>query len=459
MRARHLGWRHVGLPGLFVGHVGGRSFGTAKAHLITRNLEVMERLHPGYAALIAGWCASDPMAVHRRAIDAARFTAAAHAEAVVLLTHGREGGVLRRVEERAAALRAEGLRPVVLRPAEEEGRRFCMVSEGVGAAHPNLRFAMPEELPALLDLLRAARVRLVELHHFLGHDPALLDLPAQLGVPSEAVLHDYAWFCPRINLVSGGHYCGEPDLATCETCVRDHGATIEEEIRPTVLVARSTRVLGAARRVITPSADTARRYRRHLPRLRPEKLAWEDDAALPPLIVRPPGPMLKVAVVGAIGIEKGFDLLLGCAREAAGRRRPLRFAVIGHTCDDDRLLEVGNVTITGPYAEHEAAALIEAEAADLAFLPSIWPETWCYTLTTAWQGGLAVLAFDIGAPAERIRATGRGWVLPLGASPAMVNDGLFAAWRQMQASASAAERGAAARGTEAGGTAPQGAVA
>jgi hypothetical protein len=35
-----------------------------------------------------------------------------------------------------------------------------------------------------------------------------------------------------------------------------------------------------------------------------------------------------------------------------------------------------------------------------------------------------VLAFDLGAPAERIRAHGRGWTIPLGLSAAAVNDAL-----------------------------------
>ena len=37
-------------------------------------------------------------------------------------------------------------------------------------------------------------------------------------------------------------------------------------------------------------------------------------------------------------------------------------------------------------------------------LPSVWPETYSYTLSIALQAGLPVAAFDIGAIARRIRA-------------------------------------------------------
>ena len=53
LRARHLGWRHVAAPGVFVAHVGGQSFGAARGHLVARNMAVLNRLHPGYDALIA----------------------------------------------------------------------------------------------------------------------------------------------------------------------------------------------------------------------------------------------------------------------------------------------------------------------------------------------------------------------------------------------------------------------
>jgi glycosyltransferase involved in cell wall biosynthesis len=127
-------------------------------------------------------------------------------------------------------------------------------------------------------------------------------------------------------------------------------------------------------------------------------------------------------VVGAIGIEKGYDMLLACARDAAKRNLDLRFHLVGHSCDDRRLLATGRVLITGRYEERDVAGLIEQQQAQLAWLPSLWPETWSYTLTQVWRAGLNVLAFDIGAPAERIRCTGRGWIVPLGLTPERLND-------------------------------------
>ena len=62
LRARHLGWRHVAAPGVFVAHVGGHSFGAAAKHLRRATQALLERLHPGYSALIEAHALADPLA-------------------------------------------------------------------------------------------------------------------------------------------------------------------------------------------------------------------------------------------------------------------------------------------------------------------------------------------------------------------------------------------------------------
>jgi len=419
LRASALGWRHVAAAGVFVAHAGGQSFGSAREHLQRRNLAVLNRLHPGYDALIAAHEADDPLAPARRRMDALRWRAGRKGASAILVTHEGGGGVDRVVAQRCATLRAEGLRPVVLRPSGGQ----CLVADGDGA-YPNLLHRLPDELPTLALLLRGERPAHVELHHLLGHHPAILGLAAALGIPWDAYVHDYAWFCPRISLLSyGRRYCGEPDVAGCEACVADLGSKLDEPITVRALLARSAGVLGGARRVVAPSADAAMRLRRHFPAVLPVVEAWEREPPFAPAALR--RAPRRVAVVGAIGAEKGYDVLLACVRDARARALPLEFVVVGHTENDSRLLAAGPVFVTGRYEEPEGVGLVRAQGADLAFLPSIWPETWCFALTLAWEAGLSVAAFDLGAPAERIRRAGRGWLLPLGLPVDRINDVLL----------------------------------
>jgi len=431
IRARHLGWRHVAVPGVFVAHVGGQSFSSTRSHLIERNLRILNRLHPGYDTLIRDFRDADPLAEHRRRLDMACWESFRNgAESVLLVTHSRGGGVQRRVAERAGALRREGLRPIVIWPvASRAGEgRDCVLGNGPEGGTPNLRFAVPSELDLLAGFLRADLPVRAEVHHLVGHDHALLELFKRLGIPYDIAIHDYSWFCPRISLIGpDSRYCGEPDIPGCEACVTDAGTKNEEDTEPRALRDRSAAEMSDASCVVVPSHDAAARMRRHFPHVLTKIMPWEEDGRFPPQ--EPPRPpsddVRRICLVGAIGIEKGYEVLLACARDVAKRKLKLAFRLVGHSCDDDRLLATGCVHISGRYGEHEAVALIRSQQAQLGWLPSIWPETWCYTLSLAWQAGLDVAAFDIGAQAERIRSTGRGWLYPLGVPPPVLNDHLL----------------------------------
>jgi glycosyltransferase involved in cell wall biosynthesis len=290
---------------------------------------------------------------------------------------------------------------------------------------PNLRFCLPAELPALAELLASARPVAAEIHHLRDQDFSVLALLDRFAIPFDVWVHDYLWLCPRLSLVTGdGKFCGEPPAEACVACVARWGDGLETPVSAAVLRAMSTGLLARAARVVAASDDVAARIRRHFPAARLVVHPWEADPPGRAAVAPAPGP-LRVAVVGAIGLEKGFFLLLACARDAAARGLPLRFQVVGYTEDDEPLLATGCVSITGPFEAGTSKQLLDATAADIAFLPSIWPETWCYALSDAWSAGLDVAVFDIGTPAERVRRTGRGWVLPLNLPAPRVNDVLL----------------------------------
>ncbi len=425
VRASALGWRHVAVPSVYVAHVGGGSFGAVRRHLLARNLGLLGRLHPGYHSKVAAWAEADPLFEARRRLDAAVWrerAANARRGAVLLVTHDKGGGTARVVEARVSALRAEGFAPLLLTGREGES----VLSEPGGSLTPNLRFRLPAGMLALVRLLAPWRPAWVEIHHLLGHAPSVSGLAARLGVPADEWVHDYGFMCPRITLTDGaGKYCGEPDPGVCEICIGQWGREDEQEVSPAALRAGRAADLVAARAVIVPSADVAARVRRHAPGAMPQIRPWAQEAAcLPPAssASRP----LRVAVVGAIGASKGFSVILACAEDAAARKLNLTFTIIGYTVDDDALEATGRVSITGPFEAEEARSLIQAQNAGLAFIPSTWPETWCFALTDAWEAGLRACVFDIGTQAQRVRESGFGFVLPLGLPPGRVNDALLA---------------------------------
>jgi GT2 family glycosyltransferase/glycosyltransferase involved in cell wall biosynthesis len=438
LRARHAGYRHVAALGAYVAHRGGVSFRAAGRALNARNAAILARLHPGYDAMIAQYIATDPLAPARRRLDAARFTAGRSQNgAVLLISHDHGGGVARIVARDMQTIRDSGKRPILLFPStppDPKNTPFpwpAELTDGTPGDYPNLQFSLPADGESLLAVLRAENISHIVLHHSLGLPPAIRGLAAALKIPLELVLHDYSSFCPRITLLTAElksdplRYCGEPNLDGCTACTARLGDETFEGLSPAELIARSAAEFAAARRVTAPSEDAARRIARHFPGIRPTVTPWEDDTA-PVTLTKPRAESRRrIAIIGGIGPAKGYDILLDCARDAIRRGLALDFLVAGPSADDTKLLETGNIFVAGPYREGEATALIASLDADLAFLPSIWPETWCFALSEAWRAGLYALAFDLGAQAARIAATGRGAVIPLGLPVPRINDALL----------------------------------
>ena len=433
-----LDWRNAALPGLFVGGSNSAGIADARGQLHARNSRILEQRHPGYPALVNDQATRDALADARRRIDLQQWRQRGRKwrRSAILITHDAGGGVEQRLKHSVERHQAAGRRTIILRPAETtRGEPAVAVHDATAEELPNLVFAMPRELASVLRLLRVTGPEMIEAHHLADHAPAIYELVARLGVTYDVHIHDYAWFCPRISLVGGSdRYCGEPDLRECEACIVDSGHFLQEDITVAALRARSATFLATARRVVVPCNDAGSRIRRHFGRVEPVTIGHEDDAAIAPPVHRAaPNTRVmartrpSVCVVGAIGIHKGYDILLACARDAAWRDLDLNFVVVGHTIDDARMLATGRVFITGPFESDEAVELIAEQNAALGFVTSICPETWCLSLGDIWRAGLQAVAFDIGAPAERIRATGRGFLLPLGLSAGAINNTLLKA--------------------------------
>ena len=123
-----------------------------------------------------------------------------------------------------------------------------------------------------------------------------------------------------------------------------------------------------------------------------------------------------VAVIGAIGAHKGLDAL-----EALPDWLPptVRVVVIGYTGHQlgQGWAAGGRIWVHGVFDPDALPQLVRQYGARLALFPPGMPESHCYALSDAWMSGLAALAPDHGALAERIRRHGGGSLYDPQATP------------------------------------------
>jgi len=354
---------------------------------------------------------------------------------VLLVSHDRSGGVERFVQQRCEQIQAAGGAPLILRSNRDGGGVQLTVKDA--SLEVRLIYDASREADRLMALLERLSLKDLELHHFIDHDDVLIERLLNLDLKLTIYIHDYSWICPRLTLITGtGKYCGEPAVTQCEACIEAHGSSLVPTLSTAALRERSMRWLERAESIVAPCQDVATRLARYFPTSSIDVEPWEGQVLETPALAAPMPRTLKVAVIGAIGPSKGYDVLLNCVRDARARSLPLEFVVIGFTEDDAALMDAGDAFVTGRYDEAEIDDLIRREAPHVALFLSVWPETWCYCLTHAMRARLPIVAFDLGAVAERLRASYTiAELLPLKAEPKAINNAiLFLALRRHEAS-------------------------
>lgn len=416
-------WRNLHLLDTFVLHTGGVSFGDAKSPREQAAIALLDRLHPRYARDVHAFVQADPARPYRLALDVARIHQA-QLPVVLAVLHDRAGGTLRHVQELALHL-AKRAHFLTLTPASGESVALRMAGEDEGF---ELVFHLKGQLDDLIQVLQGLGVCHVHFHHLLGHSQPIYDLPAMLGVNHDFTAHDYFSFCTHISMTGNtGRYESEPHTGQCACCPPDATAPL----LGTVAQWRSANahLLTSARNVLAPSHDCAQRIGAFAPAARVVVAPHTDiaaDTALPiPNPVKLAGERpLRIAVIGALSVIKGADVLEATAIEAAKRGAPLEFHLLGYGYRHLTTQPRACLTVHGRYEDGDLHSLLAWLQPDMVWFPAQWPETYSYTLSAALTAGLPVVVPNIGAFAERILGRPWSWILPWDQSPAQWVDSL-----------------------------------
>ena len=420
LRAAKAGFRNVLAEDIFTYHRGEVSFVDIAASEYAPGQKALQRKHPDYLARVGQHLRADPGLFGRMRLDLRRLARFAGPRTMVIVSHALAGGIVTHIQHLEARLRDEGIAVVHLRVGVKDRWSVEVASDDPDAPFlPNLPPTSIHQVGDLLaEFIGWLAPLAIHLHSLVGFDwratGALFDLVRAVGAPYYFTLHDYSVVCHRNDLVlTNGRYCGLPAVDVCRLCVagdRSYPEALDPAVRRTCYDA----FLRGARAVFAPSNDIAERLRAagagYAVIVRPHE---ESEMAVPRLA----GPssdaaIVEVVTVGAIGVHKGSRVLLSLARDAKARKLPIRFHLVGYSDVTEELKGAG-VVETGRYRDDaEAAGRVAALRPSCILLPSIWPETFCYTLSMAFRLGVPPVVFDLGAQAERVTRAGFGFVLP-----------------------------------------------
>lgn len=436
-RALRQGWRSLHALDTYVLHTGGVSFGESKSPREQAAMETLRRLHPDYEQQVQGFVRRDPARAARLAVDWLRATDGGRKSVVLAVQHQRGGGTERHVLELAEHL-ADAVAFVSLKPAGTHHVVLQLVAREPKAGADNnandagepamawcfsqnwqARFDLNDEQDTLLQVLKAMGVAHVHYHHLLGHHRLIWELPALLGVGYDFTSHDFYSHCTHITLTgSDNRYQVDAQGECCGGTHPPSMPALVENIDTWRI--RNRLFLQQARFVLAPSLDTASRMRQHFPtaQIRCAPHTDIDPAALgvPQPRALAAGQPLRIAVIGALSIIKGADILEETARLARKAGLPLEFHLIGYGYRHLQTAPATALKVHGQYREEALPGLLQRIAPDLVWFPALWPETYSYTLSAALQANLPVVVPDLGAFAERVANRPWSWVHPWDAS-------------------------------------------
>jgi glycosyltransferase involved in cell wall biosynthesis len=271
---------------------------------------------------------------------------------------------------------------------------------------------------------------LLHLHNITGCRDGIFEALAVLDVPFGYTVHDFTFACPTILFLGvDGMYCGaQTDAAFCARCLAAQPAFAEIDIaawrsRHGALLARAAFLLAPSRW----AGETLAKYYRDRPidviphgapgawAMGSEGVEDDDARTLAPergtTIELPDDEIPTIAVLGAVGPDKGARRLERMAELVRSTGARVRFVLIGYMDvehgpwqSDDAVL-----TVHGRYDPRELPALLSHYRVRLVGYPSAGPETFSFTLSEAWAAGRPVFVPPFGALAERLEGTGAGW--------------------------------------------------
>ncbi len=269
-------------------------------------------------------------------------------------------------------------------------------------------------------LVNRYSVESIVVSSLIGHALDLL----RTGLPTTVVLHDFFPFCPALYATFGSPClsCNDYELHRCanenpkntyfkfET--NDHWMAIRKEFvrlitcGPITVVAPTQSVIDRYRKLVSGMSAKPIHVIAHgldgemCENLKPISTATNTSSAVQS--------RLQVVILGRLTEEKGGKLL-GQILSQLSVFADLYLLGAGESGADFFVFR--GVTVRESYRKEELGNLLHEIKPDIGMLLSTVPETFSYTLSELWAGGIPVLATRLGAFADRISDMQNGWLV------------------------------------------------
>lgn len=441
-RAKMLGGANVGLPSLFVGHVGGGTFGALQKKLLIRNhSRVISSRYPEFDAEVQSFVRSDPMALPRLAMAIVWAQGQTIGLTKIFIAHPWKGGAHWWLETELKKEIAQGYMPIILRVGQDPPYQITQCTKH------GQTMASFQKLTEVYQILHPVKDRLIIYSCGVMHSArqrlpeVLLKLQRKPSDELKLLVHDYYMISPSFTLLnSDNRYTGVPRPGLTQDAVHRYinadGSVVElgqwqEEWGQVVHAAKEVEVFSNSSREIILQAYP---FAKGKIQVKPHQLLHS------PVLLKTPicSGIKGIGVLGDIGIVKGSRVLHALSRILNEEQIGFRIVVLG-ILERPNLLKAPSL-VHGGYKWGQIATLVEQYCIHKFLVPSVGTETFCYAAHEALGTGFPVWGFNLGAQAEALARASNGFLVSVSMSNSTPNDLAWSLVRAMFPKAIALDR-------------------
>lgn len=411
-----LGFRHVGIPNLFVEHRGGQSFGSeAKEKALTASAKIIRDRWPSFDDSVQNFIKDDPLRSTRFILSCAYASAVSSRPIPIYIGHSLGGGAENWLRERLKASRELCHPAIVVRLGGVVRFRIELYLDGEKFV------ATTDKWDVVCNVIRSASSREIIYSCAVG-DSSEVEVPRLLveflqsgSAVLNVLFHDFLPISPSYTLLcSDGVYRSSADEMQKDSA---HSFNFSDGTKGDVVEWQRQwkYALDHAQSLIVFSNNSADIVLRTWPDLS-DKVKVQPHVDFPvtvPYSVIPyqTGGRPSIALLGGIGQHKGAKIVSELAEYIKGKECPYDIVVIG---EFDRSYNIpSSVVVHGKYVVAELPELMAKYNVSGWFMASIWPETFSYTTHEMLATGLPVISFGLGAQGDAIAEHDNGMIVDI----------------------------------------------
>jgi GT2 family glycosyltransferase len=403
MRAQRAGWKNIVADDVYVRHARSASFKETKSELIARAAATVSKRYPKYLREVrSAFTDSDEFCGVRYRIADSSLHRPDSARPRILFVLGVEsGGTPQTNYDLMDSIQSE-FESILFLSDTRRGRVFRMIGrtkhvleefQFQDALTPTTHDS-PEYAMHVARILDDHAIEAVHVRHLGRHGLSIIEGAKAKGIPVILSFHDFYAVCPNVKLVdAAGRHCGgvctSGDIADCNVELWEPGEVGFPPLRHGWVrnwQLRMAAALDSADHFVTTSSLARDLITSIYPRTAQKPFDVIEHGRDFPAFKSLAAPLekgepLRILLPGILVPAKGLELVR--AIKALDTENRIEFHFLGQAVLPLKGLGVSH----GKYVMEKFAAHVEKIRPHVGAILSIWPETYCHTITEMWAAG------------------------------------------------------------------------